>query len=198
MAELPLPGNARQWLNRVALAAKLDLAQPQAFDQADPWPDVNVSVLSLIDENSLISHLKKCKKREDLPSLPWQTLMQQTLSWPQQHALEHFLPTSVLVPSGNARPLEYLPDGQVILAVKMQEMYGSNTQILIGNNALPVTLSLLSPAGRPLQKTNDLGAFWQGSYQEIKKEMKGRYPKHYWPDEPALAEPTTRTKKHMT
>lgn len=198
LSELPLPGNARQWLNRVALAAKLDLAQPQAFDQADPWPDVNVSVLSLIDENSLISHLKKCKKREDLPSLPWQTLMQQTLSWPQQHALEHFLPTSVLVPSGNVRPLEYLPDGQVILAVKMQEMYGSNTQILIGNNALPVTLSLLSPAGRPLQKTNDLGAFWQGSYQEIKKEMKGRYPKHFWPDEPALAAPTTRTKKHMT
>ncbi len=198
MSEFPLPENAWQWLNRLALAARLNLAQPQAFDQADPWPDVSESVLSIIDEKSLLTHLKKCKKREDLINLPWQTLMQQSLSWPQQHALEHLLPPSVTVPTGNKRYLEYLSDGQVILSVKMQEMYGSCMQITVGNNAVPVTLSLLSPAGRPLQKTNDLAAFWQGSYQEIKKEMKGRYPKHFWPDDPAAAEPTTRTKKHMS
>ena len=193
---LPLSEPARQWLHRLRLAVQLDLPQPQAFDLPEPWPQTSQSVLSLLDEGTLLKQLALCKRWDDVSKIGWRTLLQQSLPWPQQHALEHFLPEMVTVPVGNKRALNYRADGQVILAVKMQEMYGSTESISVGHEPYPVTLSLLSPAGRPLQMTRDLAAFWQGSYQQIKKEMKGRYPKHYWPDDPASATPTTRTKKY--
>ena len=82
----------------------------------------------------------------------------------------------------------------MILAVKLQEMFGSDDGPHVLNGRIPVTLELLSPAGRPLQRTRDLKGFWQGSYQEVRREMRGRYPKHPWPEDPRQALPTARTK----
>ncbi|WP_036824714.1 ATP-dependent helicase C-terminal domain-containing protein, partial [Photobacterium sanctipauli] len=83
------------------------------------------------------------------------------------------------------------------LAVKLQEMFGEQSSPLIANGKVAVVLELLSPAQRPLQITRDLAAFWQGSYKDVQKEMKGRYPKHPWPDDPATHAPTRKTKKYM-
>jgi ATP-dependent helicase HrpB len=132
-----------------------------------------------------------------LHNLPWKTALNNGLTWPQQEALATLLPVTVRIPTGRDAPLDYRENGDVVLSVKLTEMYSQSTPIVIGNGQIKVACELLSPAGRPLQTTSDLGAFWEGSYKEIQKEMKGRYPKHFWPDNPALAMPTTKTKKHL-
>ena len=96
------------------------------------------------------------------------------------------------MPSGRRVPLEYPADGDApVLAVAVQEMFGTSTTPAVGRGT-PVQLHLLSPAGRPLQITRDLGSFWNGAWNEVRKEMAGRYPKHAWPIDPASAEPPRR------
>ncbi|OOE46356.1 ATP-dependent helicase HrpB [Salinivibrio kushneri] len=107
------------------------------------------------------------------------------------------LPTHMTVPTGSRYPLRYTPDSAPVLAVKMQEMYGQADTPTLANGKVAVQVELLSPAGRPLQITQDLAGFWQGSYKEVQKEMKGRYPKHLWPDDPANHAPTRKTKRHF-
>lgn len=107
------------------------------------------------------------------------------------------LPTHITVPTGSRYPLRYTPDSAPVLAVKMQEMYGQAQTPMLANGHVAVQVELLSPAGRPLQITQDLAGFWQGSYKEVQKEMKGRYPKHLWPDDPANHAPTRQTKRRF-
>jgi len=104
------------------------------------------------------------------------------------------VPESVTVPSGQPRRLEY-PDGEPpVLAVKLQELFGLADTPRVGGGRVPVTLHLLSPAGRPIQVTQDLKGFWERTYPEVRKELKGRYPRHPWPDDPWTATPTHRAK----
>ncbi|QPG05461.1 hypothetical protein IT774_15410 [Salinimonas marina] len=196
VAEWPLEPRALQWLQRLALAHRLHLPQPQAFDEPQAWPDSD-NPLALIEPTVLDRALSRCRTWRQLSELGWEQRLQQSLPWPMQQALDTLLPVRYTVPSGQQHPLDYQSDGQVVLAVRMQEMYGQTEVIRVAQGRQNVVVSLLSPAGRPLQMTADLGQFWQGSYQEIKKEMKGRYPKHFWPDDPASATPTTRTKRAM-
>ena len=98
------------------------------------------------------------------------------------------------MPTGSRIAIRYHEDNPPALAVRMQEMFGEATTPSIAEGRVPLVLELLSPAHRPLQITRDLGAFWAGSYREVQKEMKGRYPKHVWPDDPANTAPTRRTK----
>ena len=100
------------------------------------------------------------------------------------------------MPTGSRIAIRYHEDNPPVLAVRMQEMFGEATTPAIAQGRVPLVLELLSPAQRPLQITRDLSAFWAGSYREVQKEMKGRYPKHVWPDDPANAAPTRRTKKY--
>ncbi len=196
VADWPLEPRALQWLHRLALAHRLHLPQSQAFDEPQPWPDSD-NPLTLIEPTALDRALSRCRTWRQLGELGWTQLLQQSLPWPMQQALDALLPVRHTVPSGQQHTLDYQSDGQVVLAVRMQEMYGQTEVIRIAQGRQNVVVSLLSPAGRPLQMTADLGQFWQGSYQEIKKEMKGRYPKHFWPDDPASATPTTKTKRAM-
>ncbi len=99
------------------------------------------------------------------------------------------------MPTGSRIAIRYHEDNPPALAVRMQEMFGEATTPRIAEGRVPPVLELLSPAQRPLQITRDLSAFWQGAYREVQKEMKGRYPKHVWPDDPANTAPTRRTKK---
>ena len=104
-------------------------------------------------------------------------------------------PTHLKVPSGSHVPVDYSDPARPVLAVQLQEMFGQTQTPRVGGESAPVTLHLLSPAGRPVQVTRDLAGFWRTTYFEVRKDLKGRYPKHSWPDDPLVAEPTKRAKK---
>jgi ATP-dependent helicase HrpB len=116
----------------------------------------------------------------------------------QRRTLDAQVPDSLTVPSGQVRRLEYSPDTPPVLAVKLQELFGLADTPRVAGGRVPVTLHLLSPAGRPIQVTQDLKGFWERTYPEVKKELKGRYPKHPWPDDPWSATPTHRAKPRGT
>ena len=116
----------------------------------------------------------------------------------QRRTLDAQAPDSLTVPSGQQRRLDYAPGEPPVLAVKLQELFGLADTPRIGGGRIPVTLHLLSPAGRPIQVTQDLRGFWERTYPEVKKELKGRYPRHPWPDDPWTAVPTHRAKPRGT
>lgn len=132
-----------------------------------------------------------------LRAINLQQALTQRLDWQQKQWLETMLPTHYLTPTGNNVRIEYSLDKPPVIAVRMQEMYGESHNPTVAGGRIIVTLALLSPAMRPLQITQDLNAFWKGSYREIQKEMKGRYPKHLWPDDPVKTLPTPKTKKAL-
>ena len=119
------------------------------------------------------------------------------LPWDVRARLADLAPTSLPVPSGRTAPLTYGADGSVTASVKLQELFGLAETPRLGPAQVPVTFSLLAPNGRPVQTTRDLRSFWQGAYQEVRRELRGRYPKHPWPDDPWTATPTHRTTKSL-
>ena len=164
------------------------------FDGDAPWPDVTARWL--LGQEAVHAVLGRCTSLNQLQKVQWADVLLQTLSWPQRQIIEQQLPASLKVPSGTTRRLRYESASRVVLSVKMQEMYGSATPVTVAQGRQIVTVELLSPAGRPIQTTNDLPRFWQGSYAEVRKEMKGRYPKHYWPEDPTTATPSIKTTKN--
>jgi len=120
------------------------------------------------------------------------------LSWEQQQKLERDFPQAIVVPTGSTIKLTYREQQVPLLSVKMQELYGQAQTPSIFDGKIDIQLALLSPAMKPLQLTQNLDSFWSGAYKEVQKEMKGRYPKHFWPDDPATAVATRKTKKHLS
>lgn len=179
----------RQLQHRLTLARRL---QPQAG-----WPDVSDDALLVTLSSWLGPYLGDVRQLAQLQQLPLSSFLNNLLSYQQQQQLADLLPDSWRSVLGTYVPLVYRADGEVLLEIRLQEMFGQLTTPTVGQGAIAVTITLLSPAKRPLQVTRDLSSFWQNAYQDVKKEMKGRYPKHYWPDDPAEAEPTNRTKKAM-
>ncbi|MDE3129498.1 MAG: ATP-dependent helicase HrpB, partial [Gemmatimonadota bacterium] len=116
------------------------------------------------------------------------------LGWEQRSALDALAPTHVTVPTGSRIPIDYSASEAPVLAVRLQELFGLADTPRIGGGRVPLTLHLLSPAHRPVQVTTDLAGFWARSYFDVRKDMRGRYPRHYWPDDPLVAEPTRRAK----
>ncbi|GAB5380066.1 MAG: ATP-dependent helicase HrpB [Aliiglaciecola sp.] len=187
--------NCLQWNDSIVqLLGRLKLAHRVL---AGDWPDFTEQTLLDTLDDWLIPYLDDVTSEKSLRALNWQQILLDRLDWNQQKVLQQELPTHLKVASGQDCKLTYLDDGTVELQVKMQQVYGWQQSPRIANGSIAVVLSLLSPAGRPLQKTADLAGFWQGSYKEVQKEMKGRYPKHFWPDDPANAKATSKTKKHM-
>ena len=196
LKEWPLSDSDWQWWRRVKLAAKHNLPLQQGFDSDATWPN-SLNDLVQHARQWLSEQLANCTSLKALQRLSWKTALSNGLTWSQQHALEQMLPTSVTLPTQREGKLDYRENGDVVLSVKLTEMYSQSVPIVIAGGKVIVICELLSPAGRPLQTTSDLNTFWQGSYKEIQKEMKGRYPKHFWPDDPAIAKPTNKTKKRM-
>lgn len=120
------------------------------------------------------------------------------LTWGQQQKLDLQFPQTIVVPTGSTIKLQYREQQNPLLSVKMQELYGQAQTPSIFDGRIPIQLALLSPAMKPLQVTQNLSSFWSGAYKEVQKEMKGRYPKHFWPDQPATAVATRRVKKYLT
>ena len=116
------------------------------------------------------------------------------LDYAQRKTVDEFAPEALTVPSGNTRRLDYELGKPPVLAVKLQELFGLADTPAIAQGKVPVTLHLLSPAQRPIQVTQDLRGFWERTYPEVKRELKGRYPRHPWPDDPWNAKPTHRAK----
>jgi ATP-dependent helicase HrpB len=112
-----------------------------------------------------------------------------------RHRLDELAPKTITLPSGRSAKLEYRDDGSVVASVKLQELFGLADTPRIGAQRKPVTFALLAPNGRPVQVTQDLRSFWNGTYQEVRKELRGRYPRHPWPEDPWTAPPTHRTKR---
>ncbi|ARD62452.1 ATP-dependent helicase HrpB [Kosakonia radicincitans DSM 16656] len=160
------------------------------------WPAVDEASLLENLEQWLLPQMGGIRSLRDLKALDVTQALQNTLPWSLRQRLDSELPGHYTVPTGSRIAIRYHEDNPPALAVRMQEMFGEAATPRIAQGRVALVLELLSPAQRPLQITRDLSAFWNGAYREVQKEMKGRYPKHVWPDDPANTAPTRRTKKY--
>jgi ATP-dependent helicase HrpB len=159
-------------------------------------PDCSTEALSAALDSWLGPFLPDRADAMSLARIDLQGALKARLDWPAQQALEEGAPAQIAVPSGHRRRLAYAADGSApVLAVKLQELFGLADTPRVAWGRVPVILHLLSPAQRPIQVTQDLRGFWERTYPEVKRELKGRYPRHPWPDDPWSAEPTARTKR---
>ncbi|OAT14806.1 ATP-dependent helicase [Buttiauxella noackiae ATCC 51607] len=161
------------------------------------WPDVSDEALLRDLDRWLLPELHGVHSWRALKNIDVTRALQNLIDWNARVRLDSALPTHYTVPTGSQIAIRYDDENPPVLAVRMQEMFGKAQTPVIAEGRVPLVLELLSPAQRPLQITRDLTAFWNGAYREVQKEMKGRYPKHVWPDSPADALPTRRTKKYQ-
>jgi ATP-dependent helicase HrpB len=159
------------------------------------WPDQSDEGLGRELATWLGPALHGLRRWQDLERLDLGALLLARLSWDQRAALESWAPAEIVVPSGSRIPVDYSDPAAPVLAVRLQELFGLAQTPRVGRDQVPVTLHLLSPARRPVQVTRDLAGFWQTTYFEVRKDLRGRYPKHHWPDDPLVAEPTRRAKR---
>jgi ATP-dependent helicase HrpB len=184
---LPWTRQARQLQSRIELMHSHNPA----------WPDVSDETLTATMPEWLAPYIGGMRSRADLGRLNMGSIIESMLSWQERQLLDQEVPTHLTVPSGSRIPVDYNDPAAPVLAVRLQELFGWQQTPRIAGGKLPVTIHLLSPAQRPVQVTKDLASFWQNAYFEVKKDLKGRYPKHYWPDNPLEAIPTNRTKPRM-
>ncbi len=181
---LPWTKSDRQLQQRLNFMHMLDAA----------WPDFSEQALLASLREWLAPHLYGISAASRLQSLKLGDIFRQMLAWPERQKLDDWAPSHYTVPSGSRLPIDYSDPGQPVLAARLQEMFGLAETPRIGGGRVALTLHLLSPAHRPVQVTRDLQSFWSHTYFEVKKDLKGRYPKHYWPDDPLAAEATRRTR----
>ena len=186
---MPWTPELRQWQARVGLLRQLDL---QAQGDSE-WPDVSDTALLSSLEEWLAPYLGRVSRLSHFASLDLSSIVHNLLKWPLPQRLEELAPHHIKVPSGSSVRLDY-SEHPPILAVRLQELFGLADTPRIAGGRQVVKLHLLSPARRPVQVTQDLANFWRSTYAEVKKDLKGRYPKHYWPDDPLVAEATARIK----
>ena len=186
---LPWTSELRQWQARVALLRELDLQQQGHSD----WPDLSDAALLASLEHWLTPFLSKVNRLSHFANLDLPAILQTLLPWPLPQRLDELAPRALSVPSGSRIAIDYT-ENPPVLAVRLQELFGLAATPRIAGGRLGLKLHLLSPARRPVQVTQDLASFWVNTYAEVKKDLKGRYPKHYWPEDPLIAEPTARAK----
>jgi ATP-dependent helicase HrpB len=186
---LPWTPELRQWQARVALLRQLDLGSKAESE----WPDVSDAALLKNLEHWLMPYLGRVSRLSHFANLDLSSIVHNLLPWPLPQRLDELAPHHLSVPSGSSIRLDY-SEQPPILAVRLQELFGLAETPRIAGGRQVVKLHLLSPARRPVQVTQDLANFWRSTYAEVKKDLKGRYPKHYWPDDPLVAEATARIK----
>jgi ATP-dependent helicase HrpB len=185
LAALPWDREARDLQARIEFLR----AQP-ARAGAAPWPDVSDAALTGSLEAWLAPWLDGVTRREHLARVPLEQALRALLTFEQQRALEERAPAVLTMPSGSRIRVDYQGDDAPAVAVRLQEVFGLAATPRIDGGRVPVTLRLLSPAQRPVQVTRDLASFWRSAYLEVRKDLRGRYPKHYWPEDPLAAAPT--------
>lgn len=189
---LPWSDALNNWRARVALCRGL---ATRSGPQAD-WPDLSDEALLASLDQWLAPYLSEVRQLKDFSKLDLAAILKAMLPWPLPSKLDELAPVSMTVPSGSAIRIDYTQQPPV-LAVRLQEMFGCDSSPAVAQGRVPLMCHLLSPAQRPLAVTQDLESFWRNAYPEVKKEMKGRYPKHYWPDDPRVAQATRHVKSRM-
>ncbi|SDL02402.1 ATP-dependent helicase HrpB [Catalinimonas alkaloidigena] len=164
----------------------------------DPWPDVSDAALATHLDDWLGPFLVGMQRLDDLRRLDLAEALLSPLAWTQRQELDRMAPSHLVVPSGSRRPLDYSNPAAPVLAVRLQEVFGMLETPRIADGRVPLMMHLLSPAGRPVQVTQDLHSFWRTTYFDVRKDLRGRYPKHHWPDDPLAATPTARAKRRGT
>jgi len=159
------------------------------------WPDVGDAALAASAGEWLLPHLFGLRRRSQVEALDLSALLLARLGWQQRAQLDVLAPASLEVPSGSSIRVDYSDPLSPVLAVRLQELFGLTETPAVVAGTVPLTLHLLSPANRPVQVTRDLGGFWRNSYFEVRRELRGRYPKHEWPEDPLRALPTRRAKR---
>ncbi|WP_428674090.1 ATP-dependent helicase HrpB [Reyranella sp.] len=176
---LPWTDELRDWRRRIAFLRGID----------ESWPDLSDKALLASVGDWLAPFVDGGSKRIDFAAA-----LKTLVPWDRQRQVDSLAPTHVEVPSGSRVPIDYANPAEPALSVRLQEMFGLTDTPKVGGGKVPVLIHLLSPARRPVQVTRDLASFWSNGYKAVKAELKGRYPRHYWPDDPLVAEPTARAR----
>ncbi|HJS66397.1 MAG TPA: ATP-dependent helicase HrpB [Nitrospiraceae bacterium] len=180
----------RQWRARVAFLRRIE-------GEESRWPDLSDEALLQTLDDWLSPYLSGFTTLDRVTKFDLTQPLHAFLSWEQSRRLEQWAPTHLTVPSGSSVHVEYETPDLPILAVRLQEMFGCKNTPRLVDGKIPVMLHLLSPARRPIQVTKDLSSFWTNTYQEVRKELRGRYPKHHWPEDPLTAPPTAKAKRRL-
>ena len=168
--------------------------------QLDPpaaagWPDVSDAALLQTLEEWLAPWIEGVTRREHLARVPLSAALQALLGSEQRRRLAEWAPAELSLPGGTRARVDYLDANAPLVAVRLQEVFGLAATPRLGARQVPVTFRLLSPAQRPVQVTRDLAGFWRGSYAEVRKQLRGRYPKHHWPEDPLSAPPLRASRR---
>jgi ATP-dependent helicase HrpB len=191
IAALPWEREARDLQARSEFVRRQLAASSEAAD----WPVMSDPALLDSLERWLAPWLDGVTRREHLAKLPLADALRARLSFTQQRQLAEWAPTHLALPVGTRLRVDYLDENAPLVSVRLQEVFGLPATPLLGRERIPVTFRLLSPAQRPVQVTRDLQSFWRGAYAEVRKDLRGRYPKHYWPENPLEAQPTRGTRR---
>ncbi len=184
LGALPWSHDLSKWRERVAFMRAQD----------ESWPDLSDTALLATLPAWLGPFLDGVSRRDHLGRIELAAALKALVSWDRQRELDRLVPTHIEVPSGSHVPVDYTNPGEPSLSVRLQEMFGLSDTPRIAGGKVPLTIHLLSPARRPVQVTRDLASFWATGYKAVRAELKGRYPRHYWPDDPLIAEPTARVR----
>ncbi|MDE5454929.1 ATP-dependent helicase HrpB [Bradyrhizobium sp. CSA112] len=187
--KLPWSKSLKQWRDRVMFLRKAE---------GDSWPDLSDAVLAADGENWLVPALYDKTSLKELSPGDLSDALMALLPWELRARLEREAPTHFEAPTGTMLAIDYEAEQGPTIAVRLQELFGLNTHPSIAKGAVPLVLELLSPAQRPVQVTRDLPGFWRGSYAAVRSDLRGRYPRHPWPEDPATALPTRRVKPRGT
>ncbi|MBX9758993.1 MAG: ATP-dependent helicase HrpB, partial [Beijerinckiaceae bacterium] len=189
IGRLPWTKAQKQWRDRVSFLRRAG---------AQDWPDLSDAALAEQAESWLAPFLEGRTGLSGVQPADLDAALQALLPWDLARRLDAEAPTHFEVPTGSRIAVDYEAEGGPVLAVRVQELFGLSTHPSLAGGRVPLTLHLLSPAHRPIQITRDLPGFWAGSWAAVKSDMKGRYPRHPWPDDPARAQPTARAKPRGT
>jgi ATP-dependent helicase HrpB len=189
IARLPWTKAQAQWRDRVAFLRRAE---------GEPWPDLSDDALAARVADWLAPHLSGKTSLAEISADDLAAALDALLPWDMKRRLDAEAPTHFTAPTGTRAAVDYEAEAGPTISIRVQELYGLATHPALAGGRAPLTLELLSPAHRPIQITRDLPGFWKGSWAAVKTEMKGRYPRHLWPDDPASAQATTRAKPRGT
>jgi ATP-dependent helicase HrpB len=180
------------------LRARVAFVRAAAKQGTEIWPDLSDAALAETVDDWLVPFLTDATSLADINAGLLGEALDVLLPWAVRQNLEALAPVHFTAPTGKHHPIDYEGEGAPILAIRVQELFGLNAHPAIANGRLPLTLHLLSPAHRSIQITRDLPGFWSGSWADVRSEMRGRYPRHPWPEDPRTAPPTSRAKPRGT
>ena len=188
VARLPWTAAVRQWRDRVAFLRRAE---------GGPWPDLSDEALAA-DPGWLAPFLAGKTRLDEIGADDLAQALGSRLAWDLARRLDDEAPTHFRAPTGTAAPIAYEAEGGPAIALRVQELFGLKEHPSLAGGRIPLTLELLSPAHRPIQITRDLPGFWRGSWAAVRADLRGRYPRHFWPEDPGAAAPTARAKPRGT